>query len=273
MLRTLFQFENTDLIPDANRQVLSIRIGARHCCYAITDHDANTLYRLGYYAIEDDELNPVASLFAMQPELNIEFEKVLASYDYPQSILVPSDQFSDEDPGKMLRILHGISSSSSVQSERLAGWPIVNVYAVPAEMHSWMKHKFKSGNYWHQYSICIRHLDKQKTGGTLLVDLRANDFTIIASTENDLLLAQTFSYSTPEDVLYYLLKTCQESGLSQQTVNLEVSGLVDKQSALYKELYQYFLHIHFRDAGWNAPGIEYPAHFFTSLNDLAKCAS
>jgi hypothetical protein len=52
-----------------------------------------------------------------------------------------------------------------------------------------------------------------------------------------------------------------------------LSGLIDKQSALYKELYQYFINIEFSEAGWNMAGTEYPAHFFTSLNDLAQCVS
>jgi hypothetical protein len=49
--------------------------------------------------------------------------------------------------------------------------------------------------------------------------------------------------------------------------------MIDQQSALYKELYQYFLHIEFRNASWTIPADEYPAHFFTSLNELAQCVS
>ncbi|MBL0129692.1 MAG: hypothetical protein IPP43_00005, partial [Chitinophagaceae bacterium] len=47
---------------------------------------------------------------------------------------------------------------------------------------------------------------------------------------------------------------------------------IDKQSSLYKELYQYFIGVEFSDASWNSMR-EFPDHFFTSLNDLAKCVS
>ncbi|HNA96743.1 MAG TPA: DUF3822 domain-containing protein, partial [Chitinophagaceae bacterium] len=65
----------------------------------------------------------------------------------------------------------------------------------------------------------------------------------------------------------------QQFSLSQQTVSVRLSGLIDKQSALYKDLYQYFREITFREAGWHTVEPEYPAHFFTSLNDLAPCVS
>jgi len=110
------------------------------------------------------------------------------------------------------------------------------------------------------------------SGESLVVDFRTNDFTVLASKGSLLLLTQTFAYSTPEDVLYYLLNTCRQFNLSQQELQLQLSGLIDKRSSLYNELYQYFIHIDFREAGWNLKN-EYPAHFFTSLNDLATCAS
>ncbi|MBK8605606.1 MAG: DUF3822 family protein [Chitinophagaceae bacterium] len=108
--------------------------------------------------------------------------------------------------------------------------------------------------------------------GRLQVDFRKTEFVVIAANRNNILLTQTFEYTTPEDVLFYLLKICKQFSLSRERVELQLSGLVDKQSSLYKELYQYFINIDFRNALWNT-GAEYPAHFFTSLNDLAKCVS
>ena len=136
-----------------------------------------------------------------------------------------------------------------------------------------MKSKFSSGNYWHQYTIGIHHVKPEDSNGHLLVDLRANDFTVIAAKGNTLLLTQTFPYSTPADVLYYLLKTCHDYNLSQKQVLVSLSGLIEKDSALYKDLYQYFIHITFRSSNWETAEDEYPGHFFTSLNDLAICAS
>ncbi len=140
-------------------------------------------------------------------------------------------------------------------------------------MHNWTSKQFAAGKFWHQYSVAIKNLKATDEAGYLIVDFRTDDFTIFVAANNKLLLAQTFVYTTPEDVLFQLLKICEQFSLSQKTVVLSLAGMIDQQSALYKELHQYFLHIEFRNASWNIPDDEYPAHFFTSLNDLAQCAS
>jgi len=71
--------------------------------------------------------------------------------------------------------------------------------------------------------------------------------------------------------LYYLVKISNQFSLSRQELLLQLSGLIDQDSALFTELSQYFLQLEFRPGLWQDTG--YPDHFFTSLNDLARCAS
>jgi hypothetical protein len=270
MLKKLFHIDNKEGNPD--EQVLSLRIGASHCSYVITDLTGEDLFRLGYYSYETADHNPVELLYMAEPSLDVSFSKVLAGYDFEQSTLVPETYFKKEDANNLLQSLYGVNGTKTVVTEPVTDWQLFNVYAIPKEMHEWMKHKFTSGNYWHQYTIGLKNLVNVEEG-QLFVDLRSTDFTVIATRGNQLLIAQTFLYSTPEDVLYYLLKLCQEFQLSQKTVRLSLSGLIEKNSALYKELYQYFIQLHFRESTWEVANAELPAHFFTSLNDLSRCAS
>jgi hypothetical protein len=94
--------------------------------------------------------------------------------------------------------------------------------------------------------------------------------------EGKLHIAQTLYYSSPEDILYYLLKTCNQFSLSRDGIQLFISGLIEKESQLFRELYLNFLNITFREPTWKIPAYgekEYPTHFFTALNDLARCES
>ena len=272
MLKSLFHIQPASS-EDHSQDLLSIRVGERHCSFAVTDKTGATLYNLAYYSTDSSEINPVSALFAKHPELDRPFYKVLASYDFPQSTIVPLPLYRKEESGSLLKGLFGLNGNSFIVSEPISEWAVYNVYAIPRDMHDWMNKKFSAGNYWHQYTVALRSLQSPDVSGQLLVDLRAEDFTIIATKGTKLLLTQTFSYSTPDDVLYYLLRTCQEHELSQQETRLLLSGLIDKQSALYKELYQYFIRIEFRDSAWGQQSQDYPSHFFTSLNDLARCAS
>jgi hypothetical protein len=72
------------------------------------------------------------------------------------------------------------------------------------------------------------------------------------------------------DVVYYLLNICQKFGLSQEATHLSLSGLIDKDSALFKDIYQYFSDISFNEGV--SLNDDYPAHYFTSIYQLAACA-
>jgi Protein of unknown function (DUF3822) len=262
-------------VKESLQPVLSIRVGEKHCSFSITDFISKEVKQLAYYSAEevnDDFLN---ELFATHEELNITFYQVLICYDYPQSCLVAFKEYKHGDAGLLLNTMFGLNRTSAIISESIAEWQLYNVYAVPGKVHDWLTKKFPSGKYWHQYTLNIKNSKPAMEGGSLLVDIRNEDFTLLATANNKIILAQTFSYSTPDDIIYYLLKVCQQFGLSQQEVCIELSGLVDQQSALYRELYQYFLQVEFRDTDWTVPASannESPAHFFTSLNDLAQCA-
>lgn len=272
MLKQLFHISQGNQTETA-QQVLSIQVGERHCGFAISNKAGDQLYELAYYTTDHLEANPLASIFSQHEKLNNSFYQVLISYDHPQSTLLPVQHFSADNAGLLMKTLYAVNGTSTIISEKVTEWQLYNVYAVPNELHNWTSRQFAAGKFWHQYSVALKNLKQNEEADQLIVDFRTDDFTVVAASNNKLLLTQTFVYSTPEDVLYQLLKICEQFGLSQKTVQLSLAGMIDQQSALYKELYQYFLHVEFRNASWNIPGDEYPAHFFTSLNELAQCAS
>ena len=261
---------------ETRQPVLSIRLGVKHCCFSITDFATGELHQLAYYIAEEVNEPFLTELFTAHPELNVPFYQVLVCYDHPESSMIPVKYFKQEDAGLLLKTLYGVNAEATVMVDPVDQWQLYNVFAVPKEVHDRMIRKFAFGKYWHQYTLGIKNMNVMQAGGNLRVDFRKEDFTVLATRGNNFLLARTYLYSTPADVIYYLLKICRQFGLSQQEVQIDLSGLVDQQSALYRELDQYFLHIAFREAAWTIAASNdspNPAHFFTSLNDLSRCAS
>lgn len=252
--------------------VLSLRLGDNHISFSISNKEGNELYELTYCSFEALNENSLADFLASYPSLQNSFYQVFIAYDYPQSILTPSAVYNPGESQLFLKTMSGSLPGSHIISELISEWQLYNMYAVPDEVYKRINQKFPATTSHHQYSLALKKINTTGNEGSIAVDFRQNDFTVIAGRQSRILLAQIFEYTTPDDVLYYLLKTCQQFSLLQKEVHLQLSGLIDKQSSLYKELYQYFINIEFREAGWNT-GSEYPAHFFTSLNDLAQCAS
>ena len=122
----------------------------------------------------------------------------------------------------------------------------------------------------------LRNLSTQ-TEEAIFVDFKTDEFSVVAIKENKLLLCQTFAYTAPDDVLYYLLKCCQQFNLSQQQAKMFLSGLIEKDSVLYRELYKYFIHLEFEslsgDIKLTAALTIHPDHYYSSISKLAACVS
>lgn len=267
-MKQLFRIEND--INESSQQVLSLRLGDNHFSFVITNKAGTEIRELAYCAVDEWSLNELEEMFINYPSLKSSFYDVLISYDFPQSVLVPLSNYKSEDAGLIINTTGNKSGQVNIVSELVSSWQVYNVYAVAKEIQDWVTGKFPTARCRHQYSLAITNINTVDSG-CLAIDFRTATFSVIINRSSNLLLAQTFGYSTPEDVLYYLLKICQQYSLSQQDVKLQLTGLIDKQSSMYKELSQYFINIDFREPGWNA-GSEYPSHFFTSLNDLVRCA-
>jgi hypothetical protein len=273
-LKQLFHIANTPSV--SGQEILALRIGSNHISFCTGNKAATELYNLVYVSGDNKPVagwtkEELAELISTYPFLKQSWYEVLVAFDYPQSILMPAAQYRLEEGNNLISSLYGKAAAAMTVAEAVPEWQLMNIYSVPREVKDWIAEYFPSARQLHQYSAGLKNLLAGEAAGTINLDIRRDDFTVMAGKNGKFLLAQTCEYSTPEDILYYLLKIVSVYSLAQQETKLQLSGLVDKQSALFKELYQYFIQLEFREAAWNNG--EYPAHFFTSLNDLVRCAS
>jgi hypothetical protein len=88
-------------------------------------------------------------------------------------------------------------------------------------------------------------------------------------------LIQHFAYQDSKDVLYNLLNCCHQLQMNREVLVLELSGMVEKKSALYDDLELYFLNIRFDSMEDSIKMtdelIQYPNHFFSSLLKMTIC--
>lgn len=248
--------------------VLSIRAGLNHFAYVITERATGEIRKLEYFTGDGYDQQSVSELIRTLTAPGNPFYRVSICYDYPWSMFVPAPGFRHEDANLLKMPI--ISGTVSI-TEFIPEWQLYAVYAAPAEIHRLFTTQFGTAKFYSQAGIILKHSKTALPGGYLAVDIRHTDFFVLAAKSGKLLAAQNYEYNTPEDVLYYLLRICHQFSLSQNAVQLRLSGLVDKQSTLFKDLYQYFIDLDFRETDWNMRGTDYPAHFFTSLNDLSRC--
>lgn len=250
--------------------------GSRHCCFAIMDYVSKQFVEFGYYISQDEETD-YKKFFEETPALNTRYYQTAIAYDANECIQIPSVVYRYEDGQLHLDTLYGKSIHTTVVSENVQGWNLYNVYRLPTSLQSAASWKYLSAKYWNLNSVFLKDFSSSPSEGTILIDFKTDEFTIIATRSNKLLLAKTFVYSSPDDVLYYVLKTCQQFELSQEKVNLLLSGLIEKDSTIYRELYKYFISLEFEKLAGEIklaePLKEHPDHYYSSISKLALCVS
>lgn len=275
-MKTVFKIGSSEEL-NSSQAVLLMEVSERHCCYGIIDFANQMMVQLGYYAA-DEKNGPhvLQKIIEDNDELKQSFRQTIISYYMPENMLIPSKLYRYEETQAMLQSMYETGRNVAV-TESIDEWQLYNAYHVPAALHELLGRQFAAGNFWHSFSITLKNGIKQHENGDLLIDFRTDSFSVVAVKGNSLLLAQIFSYVRSEDVLFWLLKICHELSLSQNEVVVVLSGLIDKQSAVFKELYQYFLNIEFEtlevDIQLSGDFEEYPVHFFSSLYKLASCVS
>jgi hypothetical protein len=136
--------------------------------------------------------------------------------------------------------------------------------------HSALVSQFSTAIFVHQYSILIKKLPG--SGNELNVIFYPNKIVAVLSKGGRLQIAQTFKFQTPEDVVYHLLNVCHQFDAMQ--VNVELSGMIEKDSNMFKEVSKYFLTTFTGlPPAFNYPEeiMEKPSHYFSHLFSIALC--
>ena len=216
--------------------------------------------------IEEDEL------LAVNPE------ETFLVYNFPESNLVPEKLFNMDANKPLTELVYGDVDKNLILSEKIPWWEFHNVYRIPTDAHRLLQQKFVAGKYWHFYSLqlkCHKMFTSREEAFYIKVFFYPDKIVAMIFKKGKLQLVQSFSYQDSKDVSFHLLNCCQQLGMNQEEIVVELSGLVERDSTLYEELQKYFLHIVFEDIEDSIKMTddlkEFPRHYFSSLLKMAIC--
>jgi hypothetical protein len=153
-------------------------------------------------------------------------------------------------------------------------WQMVNMFSLPKALYQTLQQSFSTVNFCHAYTPTIKMYNGYVADHQLMVHFTPEYFRVLLKKDAAIHLAQTYSYTSPLDVVYFLLKISYEFNLDQSSVYIILSGLIEKDSSMYTEVEQYFANVHFaHPPEIKLPDNSHPQYFFTSLYNLATCVS
>lgn len=259
---------------DPAEAVLLMTAGGNFFSYALMKHLSKEIVEFGYYSISNGQKESWADFFENNEVLSEKYQQSAIAFNLSESILIPSEHYKAEETEPQLDLIFGQNFYSVSITEHLPEWNVSNVARVSGSLHSAFNRRFGSGISLSTNSVFLKNVSGENQN-SILVDFRTDEFSVLVFKENKLQLLKAFSYSSPEDVLYYLLKICQQTKQSQQEVKVVLAGLIEKNSAIFRELYKYFINLEFEELPAEisiADALnECPRHYFSSICKLATC--
>ena len=263
-MKTLFTIGSEEEIK--SKDILLLEMGKEYAVYAFMDEAIQQFHLVEY--INFNELEAEERIISTIDKLKtFNPERVIVSSAFPEALLVPQHYFTNAHS-----FVDDIYSPVHYHylDDRIQEWQIVTAYGIPSGIYYSLINTFTSTEFHHVYTCAVKknRLDENY----ISVHFNTHYFRVMIKKNNQIQLIQTYSYKTPLDVIYYLLKLSYEFSLSQSEVLLVVSGLVDEQSALYTEIRNYFLNVEFTEpTQYQIPKNDHPHYFFGSLYNLAEC--
>lgn len=268
-MKTLFTIGGLEIHPSAT--TLLCEWGEGHFCFAAYHEQAKKVTNLSfvaYDALDQDTLDAISKDILPAEH---SFQKMVFCSAFPESVLSPLSRSKHLDPSFPV---HLYEHTSQALQNLIGEWQVMNSFLLPEKIHQRISAVYPKAVYMHVYSCALKIYNGFVAENQLMVYFMPNRFSIIVKKNSQLHLAQIYRYSSPLDVVYYLLKIVEELQLQKEETFLIVSGIIDPGSPLYETLYAYFLNLHFStSASVSLPDHTHPPHYFTSLLNLAACVS
>ncbi|MEJ7611886.1 MAG: DUF3822 family protein [Ferruginibacter sp.] len=215
----------------------------------------------------------IKEIIQKEPVLQQSFLSCNVVYNQKECTVIPGEYFSDGHKHHVCDLMFGEDRTAFCFTEDIKDADMKLVYRVPSKVHESLKEAFPSAAFSHaaaQQASPVKH-----TGNVLECIVYHNTVKMLLFKEGHFQLLQYAEYTVPADICYYLLNICRQFDVSPGPVKLLLSGMVDEDSNLYKEIYRYFLHVNLLQLN---PGVGVadklnvqPHHFYSHLSSLAQC--
>jgi hypothetical protein len=203
-------------------------------------------------------------------------DKVSVQLSHNLYTFVPAALFRAEDAEKYFKLNHPKKGQVRIENEVVKGFDVMNIFSVNENLYSELKKTFNAFTLHHHITSLLQAV-RLKAGKDKVLHLhfRPGWVDVIIMEGKRLLLCNSFNYKSSEDAVYFILNVCEQIGLNPHSIETDVMGELEKESAINKLISKYIDNIHFSERS-KATQFTYgfdkiPSHFYYSVFSHALC--
>ena len=248
----LMTLQNNNTVQNLNKR-LSVQLSLSGLSFLVTSYETKEveffLEKKYKKSINPEELLlNLKSSFSQNKELNDTFNEVAIIYATSLYSLVPSTLFDSSKASEYLKFNSKILANDFIAFDTLENHNITTVYIPFININNYLFDRFGDFSYHHASTLLIEQLlNKEKTYALpkVYINVTNNIFDFIAVKNGKLIICNSYEFTTPEDFIYYILFCLEQLKMNPDTVDLYISGSIEKEDDTYKILYHYIRNITF----------------------------
>ncbi len=231
------------LFISSSENKLEILVQPDTIVYSVIDENDNVMLRQEINMLPGKSADiAFYEHFFNQPELKIQSENVSVVFENNSYQLIPSELFREKDMSLFFETEHGKSEYERLHYLVLPKWGVHFVCRIPDKMTSFFQSKYPEVVIEHHVSNLMKNrIAKNENEVTALVRKGMVDILVVKA--NQLVLVNSFETTTPEDILYSLLKVYEQLELDEKTYPLCVMFKSAEDEKLMLLLKSYFQNI------------------------------
>jgi len=241
------KINNTEDNSLENFNKLSIQVSLNGLSFCVLDTIGNSILKSDRLVFEKN-LSPfelqknLEQLFKTHNLGSSQFSEVVVVHSNNLFSFVPKSLFDVNELANYLKFNTKILANDHIAYDALDNYDIVNVYVPFVNINNYIFDLFGEFEYKHNGTVLVQALLNNSGANKepicyVHVDGQQMDITIIA--QKKLLFYNSFTITSKEDFIYYLLFTMEQLKLDTEHTKLQLFGSIKEEDDIYKLCYKY----------------------------------
>ena len=226
---------------------LSIQVSLNGLSFCVLDTIANSLV-LSHSRAFEKEMSP----FTLHKKIHEDFqEKGVLDYSYSDVIsihrntlftLVPMPVFDPDHLANYLKYNVKILGTDHLDYDPIQGLDSANVYVPFTNVNNYLFDKFGDFEFKHSGTVLLETLLKfpsTRQGTVAFMHLAESQMDLAVFSNKKLLFFNSFVFSSPEDIMYFLLFSLEQLELDLDSLKLRLLGEVTAADRIYELCTEY----------------------------------
>ena len=234
-----------------SKNSLSILISQDGLSYSIYDEIDKKVQALVSMQFETNKIDEIRQFVESEELKGTQFENINIVYATPNATIVPDAIFDENSAKNIYALNRRISTDEEIRYSRLPKSQTVIIYAVKKEIASLLDELFPRYNMFPQsYPLIETGLTKTKISEKpnrqrMMVQVFEDFFETLVIDKGQIANYNTYAYKTSNDMLYFIINTFEQLGLSQEECEIAFSGFIEQDDLAVMHLKKFVRTVYF----------------------------